>query len=92
MRCLHPRQRSQTLGPLCALDIVEHRKAARNDPGEALAVGRGLPVLAHRDEWYVLPHLHLQFCGDATLLGKLAGIEPGAARSSSMRGLSGQPS
>jgi hypothetical protein len=41
--------------------------AARDDPGEALAVGRGLPVLAHRDEWYVLSYLHLQFCGDTTL-------------------------
>jgi hypothetical protein len=30
----------------------------------------------------------LQFCGDTALLGKIAGIEPGAAQSS-MRGLSG---
>jgi hypothetical protein len=28
----------------------------------------------------VLPHLHLQFCGDPTLLGKITGIEPGAAQ------------
>src|SRR3984893_9808332 len=68
---------SARLDPLSALDVVEHREAARDDPGEARAVGRGLPVPAHRDEWYVLPHLHLQFYGDTTLLGKIAGIEPG---------------
>src|SRR5215470_4693779 len=66
--------------PLCALDVVEDREATRDDPGEALAVGRSLPGLAHRDEWYVLPHLHLQFRRNATLLGKIAGIEPGATQ------------
>ena len=71
---------SARLDPLSALDVVERGEAARDDPGEALAVSRYLPVLAHRDEWYVLPHLHLQFCGDALLLGKIAGIEPGAAQ------------
>src|SRR5712671_7191155 len=72
---------SARLDPLSALDVVEHREAARDDPGEALAVGRSsLPVLAHRNEWYVLPHLHLQFCGDTTLLGKIAGIEPGTVQ------------
>src|SRR6516165_6117987 len=66
--------------PLCALDVVEDREATRDDPGEALAVGRSLPGLAHRDEWYVLTHLHLQFRRNATLLGKIAGIEPGATQ------------
>src|SRR6516162_1198206 len=65
---------------LCALNVVEDREATRDDPGEALAVGRSLPGLAHRDEWYVLPHLHLQFRRNATLLGKIAGIEPGATQ------------
>jgi hypothetical protein len=66
-------------GPLCALDVLKHREAAPDGPGEALAVGRGLPVIAHRNEWYVLPHLLCNY-GDTTLLGKIASVEPGEAQ------------
>src|SRR5436309_9411463 len=46
----------------------------KNSPAlRPFAVGRGLPMLAHRDEWYVLPHLRLQLGGDTALLGKIAG-------------------
>jgi hypothetical protein len=71
---------SARLDPLCTLYVIEHGEAARDDPRETLAAGRGLPVLAHRDEWYVLPYLHLQFRGDATLLGKIVSIELGLAQ------------
>src|SRR5690242_6304090 len=40
---------SAKLRPSCAIDVVEDREAARDDPGEALAVGCILPVLTHRD-------------------------------------------
>src|SRR3954447_14043299 len=62
------------------LDAPEGGEAARDDAGQVLAVGGGLPVFAHRDERRVLPDLHLHLAGDALLLRGIAGVEPGGAQ------------
>src|SRR5262245_24052269 len=59
---------------------VERREAAGHDAGQALAVGAGLSVFAHRDERHVFPKLLLQIDADLLLLLQIGRGEPGGAQ------------
>src|ERR1051325_3026328 len=63
-----------------AFDAPEGGEASRDDAGQILAMGRGLPVFAHRDEGQVLPNLQLHLAGETPLLVGIGGIEPGGAQ------------
>ena len=53
-------------------------QSSGQDLGQALAVGRCLPVFAHRDEWHVFPELLLQIGADPLLPLQIGG--PGGAQ------------
>ena len=52
------------------------REAARQHVEQLLAIGGGLPVLAHRDIGDILPQLQLELGADAALLVEVCGVEP----------------